>query len=402
MLTSSVTAIAALLMLGLLAWPKLARAELWRATMTPLASIIGSGFLVVGPVLIHAFGAWAPLAMLALCGLAYLYGGVMRQNIRDRHRGHNCHPLTLPLERTSSWALSLAYVISVTYYLNLFGAFAVRILGDEDPFLARLVTTLTLLVILLLGVWRGFTVLERLEQASVSLKLAVIVGLIAGLMVFGGEALNRGQVYFNPVQMAGWPALALLFGLIVTVQGFETSRYLSDEYGAAVRIQSMKLAQWISSGVYVAYVVLLAYLFTPEQTGFSETAIIDLMGYVAPLLPVLLILAALSAQLSAAIADTGGCGGLVQELTRHRISERQTYVILVVTGLMLTWAADIFSIISYASRAFALYYALQAALAALNTLHKGLHKGAVRWQVCLYGLLSALGLLIAVTGTAVE
>ena len=38
--------IAGLATAGLLLWPPLARSRLWRATVTPLASIIGSGFLV--------------------------------------------------------------------------------------------------------------------------------------------------------------------------------------------------------------------------------------------------------------------------------------------------------------------------------------------------------------------
>ena len=35
----------------------------WHATVTPLASIIGSGFLVSAPLLILATGKLAPLAM---------------------------------------------------------------------------------------------------------------------------------------------------------------------------------------------------------------------------------------------------------------------------------------------------------------------------------------------------
>jgi hypothetical protein len=38
--------------------------------------------------------------------------------------------------------------------------------------------------------------------------------------------------------------------------------------------------------------------------------------------------------------------------------------VLVGIGLLLTWAMSVFEIISYASRAFAFYYALQAFIAA--------------------------------------
>ncbi|MEK9672045.1 MAG: hypothetical protein VW268_06015 [Rhodospirillaceae bacterium] len=39
--------------------------RIWRTTVTPLASIIGSGFLIVGPLLGKIVGAWAPAAMAA-------------------------------------------------------------------------------------------------------------------------------------------------------------------------------------------------------------------------------------------------------------------------------------------------------------------------------------------------
>ena len=55
------------LLLAILSFqPRLMAAPGWRATVTPLASIIGSGFLVAGPILAHAVGPWAWLAMLAV------------------------------------------------------------------------------------------------------------------------------------------------------------------------------------------------------------------------------------------------------------------------------------------------------------------------------------------------
>jgi len=57
---------------GLLFYPRFANAKTWRATITPLASIIGSGFLVLGPILTVSYGEFAPLVMAALCGCACL------------------------------------------------------------------------------------------------------------------------------------------------------------------------------------------------------------------------------------------------------------------------------------------------------------------------------------------
>jgi hypothetical protein len=66
---------------AVLLYPKVAKALLWRAAITPLASIIGSGFLVLGPILVSSFGQYAPLVMAALCIFAYLFGAAIRFNI---------------------------------------------------------------------------------------------------------------------------------------------------------------------------------------------------------------------------------------------------------------------------------------------------------------------------------
>ncbi len=56
--------------------------SLMRATATPLASIFGSGFLVIVPILAGAAGPYAVVAMAAVCALAYAVGTVIRFNIQ--------------------------------------------------------------------------------------------------------------------------------------------------------------------------------------------------------------------------------------------------------------------------------------------------------------------------------
>ena len=185
-----------------------------------------------------------------------------------------------------------------------------------------------------------------------------------------------------------------MFGLIVTVQGFETVRYMGAEYAPALRIRAMHMALLIATLIYMAYLLPLSLIFTPASQAVIETAIIDMMGRLAPILAPLLMIAALSAQFSAALADTGGSGGLLAELTRDRIGARHGYVILGAVALILTWVGDVFSIIGYASRAFAFYYALQAAIAAA---------GAGNWPKRLFFFAMALlGGAITLFGTSGE
>jgi len=199
--------------------PKVRTLRGWRATVIPLASIIGSGFLVVGPILDASFGYAAPVAMMALCGLAFLFGGAIRANIaRIALTADNRSRPELFIERVSSWILIFAYVISVAYYLNLFGAFAVSLTDDGGSrFEARLVTTAVFIFIAVTGLIRGFDALEGLEKASVSLKLAIIAGMMVGLVHFLADKVIADEVVINSPQTGGWTAVALVFGLLVTV-----------------------------------------------------------------------------------------------------------------------------------------------------------------------------------------
>ncbi len=346
--------------------PKIANSQFWRASVTPLASIIGSGFLVIGPILDASYGKYAPLAMISLCTIAYFFGSAIRFNIQCEENRSTQRDLIRLMEGFASWALAFAYVVSVTYYLNLFGAFGIRLTENDGVNDARMLATAIFIFILLVGWVRGFSALERLEEISVSAKLAIIAGLLLGLAAYFTKKAAAGDLVYSMPEIEGWQAISLALGLLITVQGFETSRYLGEKYSASMRIRSMRFAQWISSAIYVAYILLLTYLFSRDEIAFSETAIIDMMIVVAPILPTLLVAAALSAQFSAAVADTAGAGGLFYELTKKRIAPRQAYTGLVTAGIILTWNANIFEIINYASKAFALYYALQAAIAATN------------------------------------
>lgn len=380
-----------------LIWPPLARATLWRAMLTPLASIIGSGFLVLGPLLLHSYGSFAPLVMAGLCALAYAYGWAVRRNIMQVE-DHETGPIIGAIEHLSSWALAFAYVVSVAYYLNLFGAFAVSLTPFDSAMNARLVTSAALIFVGLLGLTRGFAGLERGEQIAVGIKLAIIAGLLAGFLAFFMERASGGALTRSPIEVTGWPAFTLAAGLLVTVQGFETSRYLGQSYSPETRVRSMKAAQWLAALIYMAYTLLIAFTFTPSDMGTSETAIIELTRQVATILPPLLVLAALAAQLSAAIADTGGSGGLIHELSRGRLPEKPAYLLLVLIGLAITWSFDVFTIIAHASRAFAAYYGLQAAIAALNARQ---HKAPVTTQAALWGL-AVLAIVIVVFGEPAE
>jgi hypothetical protein len=125
-------------LLFLFSRPLLRDSPLWRATVTPLASIIGSGFLVVAPLLGFTVGNWALVAVAGIVALAYLVGGAIRYNIAHVESiiesdapSAGAKGVIRWLGRAAKLSLTLAYVIAVAFYLKLLGAFVMR-LFDVD------------------------------------------------------------------------------------------------------------------------------------------------------------------------------------------------------------------------------------------------------------------------------
>lgn len=373
--------------------PRLSGTATWRATVTPLASIIGSGFLVLAPLLVREFGVGAVLVMAALCALAYAVGAAIRYTIHvEDELGVGLNTTEARIETASDWALAFAYVISVCYYLNLLGAFAVSLTPADDTFYAKLITTTALIFIALLGWSRGLHGLEKAETVTVGVKLAVIAGLLAGMTYYTGVQAQAGELQLHDGHF-NWDTTRIAFGLLITVQGFETSRYLGAAYDPATRIRTMRYAQWIASIIYIVYIGLAGLSFPSEDVGMRETAVIGMTEQISPILPILLVVAALAAQFSAAVADTNGCGGLAEEMSAGRVRSKHAYVGMAVLALVLTWTADIYQIISYASRAFAVYYALQCTLAALLSWRQGSPHARTAGFTALTVLLVAVALL---------
>jgi hypothetical protein len=159
--------------------------------------------------------------------------------------------------------------------------------------------------------------------------------------------------------------------LVILVQGFETSRYLGSAYSPAERVKTMRWAQWISTAIYLVFILLITQYFSddlPNEGG--ETAIIDMLKPIGAALAPMLIIAALASQSSAAIADMNGAGGLLSESSGKRLSVNLGNLATALVAIAITWVADIYEIITYASKAFVAYYALQCLQAAVSAAHK--------------------------------
>lgn len=402
MLDVIIVAIAILLTSYLTFSKRLAASSNWKATVTPLASIMGSGFLVSAPLLAGVVGNLALVCMSMLLLVAFLVGAAIRFNIcyfePIEDKGHG---LAQNLGFLSRFVLANAYFISIAYYLQLLASFVLETAGQQNGIAVNMITTGLLLFICGIGMWQGLEKLESIEKYAINLNLGMIGALIVGLAIYNLNLVLSGTwgLASLPVQL-DFNDVRVVLGLLIVVQGFETSRYLGDEHPAEQRIATMRTAQLLSTVIYLIFLALVTVLFH-EGLGSDVTAIITMVRPVAIVLPLMLSIAAIGSQFSAAVADSAGAGGLIEEISGRKLPIRYAYLLILVSTVALTWETNVNQIIAYASRAFALYYTLQCAIAFVvasqrqNLSHKSL-------QLMNFGAMALVCLSVFILGIPSE
>jgi len=355
--------------------PRLLKNTSWQATLTPLSSIIGSGFLIIAPMLASVIGIFSPVAVLGIVILAYSIGGVIRFNIIHAEpllHEKDANPLIYRIDFIANAALSLAYVTAVAFYLSLLSSFLLNYLGFVDLFAwERALTTVIIIFIAAIGFLRGLGGLGILEAFAMSIQLSIVAALLIGVSVYDYNFIQSDQSLNFDIQERSWMTKAfMLAGILLVVQGFETSRFLGEKYDAKMRVRTMRRAQLIAGVLYVISVIVLMPIV--QHINLAHIRIADIVtatGLAAAALPLMLIVAAIMSQFSAGVADTVGAGGLASETTRGKLSSNKGYLLVAVFAILLVWTANLLEIIALASRAFALYYLLQCVVALLANRH---------------------------------
>lgn len=376
------------------------KSSLWRATITPLASIIGSGFLVSAPLLAREFGGFAAPAMALLIVLAGLIGWAIRYNIRvvEPLLGKSGDRVLVSIEKLSHVVLAFAYFVSVAYYLSLLGHFVLESAGIDNNMLAEGIAIALVTGIGLLGWSGGVERVASVERYATALNLAVICGFLAALLAYNLELLSVGQSILPPAGKFELSSLPILLGLLIVVQGFETTRFTGHDFDAETRQRAMTMAQIISAVIYVSFFILLSPLLSDLASGNGVAAIITVSGTVALLLPLSLTAAAAASQFSAAIADSLGDAGLVEQISGGRIDPRHAYPLIAVIGIAILVSQDVNGVIALASRAFALFYALQCLIAWEAARQSGPDKHKAR----IFLMLAVVSALVCIFGVPSE
>ena len=363
--------------------PRLLKNTSWQATLTPLSSIIGSGFLIIAPMLASVIGIYSPIAVTGIVILAYAIGGVIRFNIIHAEpllHDKDAHPLIYKIDFVANAALALAYVTAVAFYLSLLSSFLLTYLGFVDAYgMERTLTTVIIIFIAAIGYLRGLGGLEKLEAIAMSIQLSIVAALLIGVSVYDYNFIQSGQSLTFDIQERSWTTKAfMLAGILLVVQGFETSRFLGEKYHAEMRVRTMRRAQLISGVLYVVSVIVLMPIV--QHINLSHIRIADIVvatGLAATALPLMLIVAAIMSQFSAGVADTVGAGGLASETSRGKLSSNKGYLAVAIFAIILVWTANLLEIIALASRAFALYYLLQCVVALFANRHH--YNGKAYW-----------------------
>lgn len=354
--------------------------DLINATTTPLSSIFGSGFLIIVPILAGAVGVYSVLAMAAVCALAYAVGSVIRYNINHTEPVLANKPpeLTLSFERTSDLALILAYVISVCLYLHILSSFVLGSFNLDTELNENILTTAIIVIIMAIGITKGLDDLEVLEKWGLYITLVIIVLLVAGFAIYDGSAWRSeaGITLFKATPHTAWEMLTIVAGTLIVVQGFETTRYLGNQYKPDVRVRASRWSQIISTVVYLTFIAVAMPLVHTLNGQYDDNSLIKLAGVASAMLVAPLIIAAALSQFSAAVADTLAATGNMQELTRGELKARFGTLLVGGGAIALSWSADTLEIIALASRAFAFYYMLQC-LVAISVSKSNLQKAGM-------------------------
>jgi hypothetical protein len=364
---------------------------LMRATATPLASIFGSGFLIIVPILAVTVGSLSALAMFGIVVAAYLVGEVIRFNIRHVEpilaSGNASRP-TAVLEVSSDIALVLAYTISVSLYLRILASFLLGVAGVDTELNESVVASIVIVFIVLMGVSKGLDPVEKLEDWSLGITILIILVVIAAFGIYDVVVSTGPGIIFPPTpNIPAWGVITTLAGTLIVVQGFETSRYLGNSFDSATRIRSSRLSQIASAIVYVVFVLLATPLMHFLQAPMKGNDLIFLAAKVVIFLPALVALSAVLSQFSAAVADTIAGADTISEFTRKKVNARSAYVLIGVAAFILTWTVPTLQLIALASRAFALYYLLQC-FVAVSVSKSNLQR------VAILGVASALAFVV--------
>ncbi|MFA9565855.1 MAG: hypothetical protein ACERLM_14285, partial [Acidimicrobiales bacterium] len=339
------------------------------ATVVPLSNIMDVGFILFSPAIVLLVGFRAPFFMLGICLVAIAAGFAMAYNIRHYEpiEGQGGRPDRI--ERVAEWSLLGASMVNIAYYTMILMTL-IQLPFDWNSVNGRTVMGVALLAVLVVvGMRGGMDWLNNLGNRTTAFNLAAVIGVVVAFLVANVQEMLGGRWGLGPSPEMGTEEIRKMIGLFAIVQGFEASRYIGVRFGAERRVSTMRIAQTISTIVFVVFMftLLLAFLPPPPGVPADGSAIFAVAGLVGDALPWLLLLAALGSQTSAIIGATSSRSDM---LVSNKIPRTTTFPIILIPAILLVIFVDINVAVNLASRVFAAYFTIQASLAAMLASRK--------------------------------
>jgi hypothetical protein len=368
----------ALFVLVGLAWmlyrPRVQQSEKYQAMVVPLSNIMDVGFIIMAPAIVLLAGYAAPLVMLGICLVAIATGFAIAYNVRHYEPIEGTNDRVNVVGHAARWALTFASVINIAYYTLVLVTLFLWPLDLYSERNLAVVGTLLLGGLIVVGFAGGMDRLNALANKTTAFNLSAVVAIVVAFGVYNIQEALGGREIFPPVDtVIDAEAFRQIIGLFAIVQGFEAARYIGGRFSGELRISTMRVAQVISSVVFVALIAFVIILFVQVDTDFSGSSIFIVADEVGDTMPWLILLAALGSQTSAIIGATMSRSDMLvsHKVLQRGISRRASFVILLLPAIALFLLADVPMAVALASRVFAAYFVLQATIAWILARRKG-------------------------------
>ncbi|MGI9601524.1 MAG: hypothetical protein ACR2QE_06555 [Acidimicrobiales bacterium] len=349
--------------------PRVQRSERYQAMVVPLANIMDVGFIMLSPAVVLLAGYAAPLAMLGVCLVAIATGFVISYNIRNYEPLRDTGDPAEKVERTAQWALLAASIVNIAYYTLLLMAL---LLLPFDAFTQGRQTFLGAVYlggIALIGYLGGMAWLNKQGDRTTAFNISAVIGVLVAFLIYNVQQLLGGRWEVGESPAVGTEDIRKIIGLFAMVQGFEAARYIGVRFAAETRISTMRLAQYISTAVFTVLVLSLMVLFLPPGDNAAEgTAIFFAAEQIGDAFPWLLLVAAIGSQTAAIIGATSSRSDM---LVTAKVPRKLSFLAILLPAILVLLFTDINVAVNLASRVFATYFMVQAALSGYLARRKG-------------------------------
>lgn len=222
------------------------------------------------------------------------------------------------------------------------------------------------------GYFLGLAKLNELGGRTTAFNLAAVSAIVVGFLAYNIVVAVQGNWSFpdyNPPMTT--QGFRQILGFFALVQGFEASRYLTAQYSAELRIQTMRTAQVIATVAAVLFPASALILFAEVRPQPDPAAVVQIAQVASPVLPWLVVLLAIGSEASATINALASRSDVMVLVSDRRIARRYTFPLLAAGSILIVLVTNVLSAVAAASRVFATFYVVQL-VAGLERLAPGL------------------------------